>query len=1053
MRPRWRKKRWRFFGAVVLLLAVAIAAAWLSRRGIADDFIQDQLEAYDLPATYEVTRIGPRTQILSNVVIGDPDDPDFTAERVLVRLRYRLGTPQMAKVTLVEPRIYGSYRDGTLSFGELDKVLFRKTGQPPGLPEINLGIRDGRGLIETEYGPVGLKLEGAGLLNNGFAGIVAINAPELDFGDCEARRATAYGKIQTSGGEPEFSGPVRLASLVCESQNLAVENVDIELDARLSDELRNPSGEARLSAGDIRSGAYSADGLTGTIRATFADGALNGRYSLAARGVDTPQALAAVATAEGVVRARDGFDALEIESDIEGNGLRLGPELVETLEGLSRTGEGTLLEPIVRRLANALVEKSRGSAFEADLRVRKNGDTLTVLAPRAELRGGDGERILSLSRFEWSGTGEGAPRLSGNIATGGSGLPRISGRMERGAGGDAVFRLTMAPYEAGGSVLAIPQLTVAQGANGALGFSGRVVASGPLPGGSTRNLSFPVSGRYEPGGSLALWRECTEFRFDRLELANLRFEDRRITLCPPRGAAIVRTGQGGVRIAAGAPSLDLVGFLGETPIRIESGPVGFAYPGVMTARTVRVALGPAATASRFTISDLDARIGDNVAGSFADAEVRLANVPLDILEANGRWDYTAGKLTLADASFRLIDRAEADRFEPLVARAAALTLVDNIVNAQADLRHPASDRLVTVVTVRHNLATATGYADLGVPGVLFDERLQPDQLSRLALGVVANARGVVTGTGRIEWNQAGVTSTGQFSSESLDFAAAFGPVKGASGTVVFTDLLGLTTAPGQKLQVASINPGIEVLDGEVEFELRGGRLLAVKGGAWPFMGGTLILRDVDLNLGISEARRYVFEIVGLQASEFVQRMDLENLSATGTFDGTVPIVFDAQGNGRIDGGLLLSRPPGGNISYVGELTYEDLSPIANFAFDALRSLDYSQMSVAMEGPLTGEIVTRVRFDGISQGEGAKTNFITRQLGKLPIQFRINIRAQFLQLITSLKSLYDPAAVRDPRELGLLSDDGTRLRRAVTGEEAEPEIDPEDIIPGQPPIQD
>ena len=256
------------------------------------------------------------------------------------------------------------------------------------------------------------------------------------------------------------------------------------------------------------------------------------------------------------------------------------------------------------------------------------------------------------------------------------------------------------------------------------------------------------------------------------------------------------------------------------------------------------------------------------------------------------------------------------------------------------------------------------------------------------------------------------------------------------------------------IRVAGINPGVEVLDGEVSFELRNGELLAVSGGSWPFMGGQLILRDVELNLGIEEERRYIFEIVGLDAAIFVDQMDLGNLSATGLFDGTVPIVFDENGNGRIDTGVLISRPPGGNISYVGELTYEDLSAIANFAFDSLRSLDYSQMRVIMEGPLTGEIVTRVRFDGVRQGEGAESNFVTRRLAAIPLQFRINIRAQFYQLLTSLKSLYDPAAVRDPRELGLLSDDGTRfLRRSITGEEAEPDIDPEDILPDEPVIQE
>ena len=475
----------------------------------------------------------------------------------------------------------------------------------------------------------------------------------------------------------------------------------------------------------------------------------------------------------------------------------------------------------------------------------------------------------------------------------------------------------------------------------------------------------------------------------------------------------------------------------------------------MTARSIDVALGPPDTASRFRVADLEARIGENVAGTFTDADVALAAVPMNLNGASGNWRFVDGRLAIDQGAFTLVDRENPPRFEPLVARGATLSLVDNLILADAELRNPASDRLVTMVDIRHDLASGAGHADLDVPGVQFDRGLQPDELSRLALGVIANAEGVVTGSGRIDWAPDGtITSSGEFSSDDLDFAAAFGPVKGASGTVTFTDLLNLTTAPNQTIRVGSVNPGVEVFDGEVAFELRNGELLAVSGGSWPFMGGQLILRDVDLNLGISEERRYIFEIVGLDAGTFVTEMELENLSATGRFDGTVPIVFDENGNGKIDTGVLISRPPGGNISYVGELSYEDLSPIANFAFDALKSLDYSEMRVIMEGPLTGEIVTRVRFDGVKQGDGAKSNFVTRRLAALPLQFRINIKAQFYQLLTSLKSLYDPASVRDPRELGLLSDDGTRLlRRSITGEEAEPDIDPEDILPDESTIQE
>jgi hypothetical protein len=115
---------------------------------------------------------------------------------------------------------------------------------------------------------------------------------------------------------------------------------------------------------------------------------------------------------------------------------------------------------------------------------------------------------------------------------------------------------------------------------------------------------------------------------------------------------------------------------------------------------------------------------------------------------------------------------------------------------------------------------------------------------------------------------------------------------------------------------------------------------------------------------------------------------------------------------------------GCNISYVGALTYKDLSTMANMAFDALRSLDYQKMDITVDGPLTGEIITHVRFDGVSQGAGAKKNFITRRIGKLPFRFVVSITAPFYQLITNIRSMYDPTMVQDPRDLasrGLLVD--------------------------------
>ena len=133
-RPRWRKKRWMVPATLALVAVAALLVAWFSRYSIAEDFVADQLAANGLKATYEIERVGGRTQIISNLVIGDPDAPDLTVERVVVRLRHRLGLPEIASVRLVRPRLFGTYRNGELSFGALDPAIFSDSDEPAGLP-------------------------------------------------------------------------------------------------------------------------------------------------------------------------------------------------------------------------------------------------------------------------------------------------------------------------------------------------------------------------------------------------------------------------------------------------------------------------------------------------------------------------------------------------------------------------------------------------------------------------------------------------------------------------------------------------------------------------------------------------------------------------------------------------------------------------------------------------------------------------------------------------------------------------------------------------------
>ena len=244
-----QKRRWRTVVATVLFLALGLIYIWATREELAENLIQEQLDYYELEAIYDIESIGPQQQVLRNVVIGDPNRPDLTVERVVVDLRYRFGTPGIGRVGLDALRLYGSYRDGKASFGALDSVIFAPSDASVALPDVHLDLNDGRALIETDYGPVGVKAEGSGPLDDGFDGIVAAVAPSLAFEYCQTGQASLYGSVTTAQGEPIFEGPLRLRDLSCAATatigKAAVRKADIDVTLSADSTLGRPSAPVR----------------------------------------------------------------------------------------------------------------------------------------------------------------------------------------------------------------------------------------------------------------------------------------------------------------------------------------------------------------------------------------------------------------------------------------------------------------------------------------------------------------------------------------------------------------------------------------------------------------------------------------------------------------------------------------------------------------------------------------------------------------------------------------------------------------------------------------
>ncbi|HEX8379634.1 MAG TPA: YdbH domain-containing protein [Allosphingosinicella sp.] len=1002
--------------ALLGLLLLALLIAWTQRRPIASDYIERELARRNVRATYEVTQIGFRTQRLENLVIGDPRNPDLTARWMEIRLSWAgVSRPKVKLITARGVRLNARLgRDGKISFGDIDRLLPPPTGLPVRLPDQQVDIAGSTVRFDTPAGRIGIALEGKGNLAGGFRGRMAAAAHGLRLGSCRIAGAKGLWAVGVSDLKPAFRGPAQVERLAC-GERLAVAGIALELDASLAPGLDSWKGSTGLRAARVEAGAISLAGLSGRIGLDGDARLTRGDLNLASAAVRSGSIAAGRSTVDGryaISLADGGFTLL---GDASARGIAAKAPMAGAVAALRSTG-GTPLGPIGDALAAALSRAAAGFDAEGALRL-VNGSGFGGI------------------RFERLGA---ASRSGARLALGGgqgltyywpSGLTRLDGQLNVSGGGFPAIRLSLdqprpgapirgsgriQPMRVGNSRLALGDIAFTAAPGGETRVSTVATLDGPLANGWVRGLVLPISGRLDGRGGFAFGTSCTPARFEALRIGSLRLGRTSLPLCPS-GRALVWSRPGG-RIEGGTElrSPRVAGTLGASPLSVSASRLRFALAGPgFTASDLEVRL----ASHRLDLGSLTGDFGSaGVTGRFGGLSGKLGNVPLLMSGGSGTWGVRGADLAMT-GGMTVSDELDPPRFYPLVTRDFRLTLADNRIAAGAWLHDPETGTRIVRADIGHDLGTSRGRADLDVPGIRFDKDYQPEQLTRLTTGVIALVNGILKGQGGIEWDSEGSRSSGAFSTDDMDFAAAFGPVEGLFTTLQFTDLLGLVSAPGQQAEIGLVRAGIDVLDGRLRYQLLPGLQVKVESGRWPFAGGELILEETILDFSKPSAKRLTFRVERLDAALFIQKMEFANITATGTFDGVIPMVFDERG-GRIVGGRLVARPEGGTLSYIGELTDKALGVYGKLAFDALKSMRYSKLTIALDGALEGEFVAGIELDGVARDQmltvapagglrGMVASRALGQLAKIPFEFNITVKGPFRALIGTMRSLHDP----------------------------------------------
>lgn len=1014
MERRRRRRRWPLvLAGLLLLVLLALLIAWLLRFSIAADFIDREFARRGVQATYEVKRIGFRRQRLENLVIGDPRAPDLTARWVEVQLSWGgFRRPKVALITARGVRMRGRIAYGRVSLGQVDRLLPPPSGLPFRLPDQRVDVADAAIRLDTPAGPVGIALSGRGNLSDGFRGHLALVGRRLRFGECALDAPGSTVAVSVDRLRPTFEGPVLLDRVAC-ADDFALARPRFDVAMTLSQAFDSWRGRGRVEAAGMQAGPHRLAALRANLTVDGNIRDMRGEVDLASGPAAVASFRAAATRVAGTYALSPRHGNVAVTGDIRFRGLTL-TEPLQRLAAAFRSAGGTPVGPIGAQLAEALV---RAGQSGADARARLHvahrdgrGDVrfadLDVIARSgARLRGVAGSGIT----FSWPSN---RLRTDGDFTLGGGGFPAARFTLRQARPGGAIEGVgRVAPMAAGGSQLALGEVRFTAAPDGTTRIDTLAVMSGAFRGGRVDGLAVPIRGRLA-GGAFAFGETCVPASFRRFQYQSLVLGPSRLPLCPTGRALVWKAPGGDVQGGGELRGARLAGTLGRTPIAIEAGRLRFGLAGSQfAAGSVVVRLGGGQAVQRFAAADLSGRfVPGGVEGAFAGLSAKLAAVPLLIGEGAGRWQVRGGTLAL-EGRIQVSDERDPARFNPVVSDDFRLTLARNRIHATGWARHPASGTRVLQATIDHDLSTGAGRALLDVPGISFAlDGLQPEHLTRLTVGVIALVEGTLTGRGEIAWRPGLTTSTGTFSTQSANFAAAFGPIEGLTTTVRFTDLLRLETAPGQIAQIAMIRAGIDVSNGTIRYQLRPGSQVQIEGGQWPFAGGELLLQPTLLDFSKPETRYLTFQVVGLQAAQFIDQAGLTAIDLTGTFDGVLPMQFDVRG-ARIVGGRLEARPEGGTLSYAGVVDRANMPAAGRLVFDALRSMRYSRLEIRLDGALAGEFLSRIRLEGLSAAN--RQNFIVRQLARIPFRFNISIRGPLRAVIGITRDMKDPSILIQP----------------------------------------
>jgi len=349
----------------------------------------------------------------------------------------------------------------------------------------------------------------------------------------------------------------------------------------------------------------------------------------------------------------------------------------------------------------------------------------------------------------------------------------------------------------------------------------------------------------------------------------------------------------------------------------------------------------------------------------------------------------------------LTHRAEAPVFAPLSGdlnlrgEGATLTFEGRIGDRAGAAR--------LAITGRHDIESSRGAARLALDPLAFvPGGLQPAALAP-SLAALHGVTGGLVAEAELAWGAEGLTSSAEIAVENLSFDSDAVTVRDLDFALTLLSLTPLASAPGQRLTIGVLDPGVPLEEVALRFQIHPGDplRLGIELGQVRLSGGRVLLRDVLLDPAAPRLE-LPLDIEGLDLAELLRILDIDGLSGSGRLSGRIPIAIAIGGEDNtvtIANGRLAAEAPG-TLRFESEGAGQALAAAgesADLMLRALRDFRYDELSLAIDKPAAAAARLTLTLTLLGHNPDVLEGY--------PFRFNINLEGDTDRLVAALSQAY------------------------------------------------